>query len=60
MKSVTKTKQDKDATDGISAIYAENNTELSWSIELGVDCDKNQIRQLCDWSYRSGLCQKWN
>ena len=48
MKSVTKTKQDKDATDGISAIYAENNTKLSWLIRSSVNYDENQIWKLRD------------
>ena len=37
-------------------IYTENDTELSWLIGLGADCDKNQIRQQRDQSYKCGLC----
>ena len=37
-----KTRQDNDVTDGISAFYVENDTELSWLIRSGMICDKNQ------------------
>ena len=40
--------------------YAENDTELSWSIKSSVDCDENQIGQLRDWSYKCGLLRKQN
>ena len=46
--------------DRISAVYAENNFELLWLIGPSVDCDKNWIWQWCDWSYKCGLCWKWN
>ena len=36
-----KTRQDNDATDYRSAVCTENDTKLSWPIELGVDCDGN-------------------
>ena len=39
----------------IGAVYAENNTKLSWLIRLSVDYDENQIGKLRDWSYRCGL-----
>lgn len=42
----------------IDAVDVENNTELSRSIGLGDDYDENKIRQLQDWSYWYGLCQK--
>ena len=57
---MTKTIQDNDVTNHASAIYAENNTELSWSIGSGTDCDENQLGQPRDLSHRCGLCQKWN
>ena len=40
-----KTKQDNDETDGTGVVYAENETELSWSIRPCTVCDKNQIGQ---------------
>ena len=36
-------KEDNDVTNHISAVYAKNNVELSWSIRLGAYYDKNQI-----------------
>ena len=42
------------------AVCGKNDTELLWSIRLGVDSDENQIRHLCDWLYIFGLCKKWN
>ena len=42
-----------------SAVYVENEIELSWPIRYGTDCDENWIEQLCDWSYRYGLHKKW-
>lgn len=41
-----KTRQDNDMTNRIVAIYAENDTKLSWQIELVVDYDENKIWQL--------------
>ena len=35
------TKEDNDVIDHIGAVYVENDTELSWLIGLGVDCEKN-------------------
>ena len=32
-------------SDRIGTVYVENETKLSWSIEPGVVCDENQIRQ---------------
>ena len=55
-----KTSQANKVIDHIGAIYAKNDTKLLWSIGLNVDCDENQIRQLCDWSYKYDLCKKWN
>ena len=54
--SIIKTRQDNNVKGCNGAIYAKNDIELSWSIESGADCDKNQIGQLHDWSYRCGLC----
>ena len=45
---VKKTSQDNDVTDHIGAVYAENKTELLWSIESGDDYGENKIRQLRD------------
>ena len=36
----------KDVTNRTGAVYVENDTELSWLIELSAMCDENQIRQL--------------
>ena len=33
-------------TNYIGSVYTKNDTKLSWSIGLGVDCDENQIGQL--------------
>ena len=41
------------------AIYIENETELSWSIEQPMVYDENQRGQRCDQSYRSGLRRNW-
>ena len=35
VQSVTKTKQDDDVTNRIGVVFAENNTKLSWWINLG-------------------------
>ena len=48
MQHVTITIKDNDMFAIIGAVYVDNDTELSWSIGLGVDYDKNQIRQLHD------------
>ena len=45
---VTITRKDNDVSDHIDAVYAENDTELSWPIGLGVDYDEIQIGQQCD------------
>ena len=55
-----KTRQDNDLIDRPCSFNAESNTKLLWPIELGVDYDKNQIGQLCDWSYTYDLHQKPN
>ena len=47
-------------TNHTNAVYVKNKIELSWSIRLGIDCDENQTRQLCDWSYRCSLRWKRN
>ena len=38
----------KIVTNHTRAIYAKNESKLSWSIELGVHCDENQIGQWRD------------
>ena len=40
-----KIRQVNDVIDCTSAIYIENEIELSWPIGLGAICDENQIRQ---------------
>ena len=35
-------------TDRTIAVYVENDIELSCLIGSGVNCDENQIEQLCD------------
>ena len=55
---VTKTRQDNDVIEGTSAVYAENDNELSWPMGLGVIYDKNKGGQWCDRLYRYYLCQK--
>ena len=40
-----KNKQDNDMANHTSVFYTENDTELLWSIKLGVIYDKNQIRK---------------
>ena len=53
--SMTKIRHENDMIDHTGAIYAKNNTKLSWPIRSGANCDENQIRQLHDQSYRCGL-----
>ena len=55
-----KTKQDKDMTDLTSAVYTDNETELSWPIGLGAVCSENQIRQRRDQSYKCNLRRNGN
>ena len=43
-----KTKQDNDVTDRIGAIYAINETKLSWPIGSGAIYDANQAALWCD------------
>ena len=40
---VIKHKQDNDVIDRTGTVYVENDTELSWPIKSGIDCDKKQI-----------------
>ena len=40
-------------TDRTDTIYTKIEIEVSWSIELGLISDRNQIGQWRDWSYRS-------
>ena len=35
-------------TNHISVVYAKNETDLSWLIGSGANCDENHIGQLCD------------
>ena len=46
--------------DCIDMVYVENETEMLWSIELGLIFNDNKIGQRRDWSYKGGLHQKWN
>ena len=55
-----KTREDNDVTVITSAVYVENNIELSWSIKSGVDFDQNQIGKQHDLSYRCYLHRKQN
>ena len=48
MPSVMKTRQNNDVIDRTHALHIENNNDLSWSIESGVDYDENEIRQWHD------------
>ena len=45
---VRKVIQDNDMTDRTSAVYIENEIELSWLIGLGAVYDENQIGQQHD------------
>ena len=36
-----KTRHDNDVINHKSVVYTKNDTELSWPIESGVDCDEN-------------------
>ena len=45
---VMKTRQDNNMIDRTGVINVENDNELSWPIRSGVDCDENNIGQLCD------------
>ena len=47
-------------TDCIGTIYAEDKTELLWSIGPGSVYHDNQTRQWHYWSYRYNLCWKQN
>ena len=60
LQSMINTRHDNNMTNHIGVIYVRNDTELSWLIGSGVDCDKNQIRQQRDWWYRYSLHQKQN
>lgn len=42
---VRKIEHYNDAFNRTGAVYIENDIELWWPIELGVDCDKNNIGQ---------------
>lgn len=48
VRSMMKTILDNNMIDCTSMVYTKNDIELSWSIRLGVDYDKNQIGQLID------------
>ena len=49
------TRQDNDVIDLPCAVYAKNETELSWLITSGTVCHENQIVQWPDRLYRCGL-----
>ena len=51
-----KTRKDKDMISRTSTFYVENDTKLSWLIELGVVYDKNQTGQQHDQLYKCDLC----
>lgn len=55
-----KNQQENSMTNHNGAVYIKNYNQILWPIGLGVDYDKNKIGQLCNWSYRWGLCRKWN
>ena len=38
---MTKTRQDNNMTNSTGVVYAENDTELSWPIWSGANCDEN-------------------
>ena len=42
------TREDNDVFNRTSAVYTDNDTKLSWSVELSVDYHKNQMGQLHD------------
>ena len=44
-----KTRQNNDVTNCTSPLYAENETELLWSIWEGMVYDKDQIGQRREW-----------
>ena len=52
-----KTRHDNNVIDRIGAIYAENETELSWPIRPDAVYEENQMGQWHDWLYKSGLHQ---
>ena len=54
------TRQDNNVIDCIGAIYAKNETKLSWSIKSSAIYGENLIGQWCDRLYSSGLHWKWN
>lgn len=45
--SMMKTRQVNNVTNRTDAVYIENGNEMSWPIKLGVNCDENQIGELC-------------
>ena len=54
---VMKIRQYNDVTDHTSVVYAENDTELLWSIGQGAVCDKNHRGQWRDRYYK--CCLRW-
>ena len=56
---VMKTKEDNDVIGSTSAVYAKNETKLSWPIRPSAIYDKNQIEQQCYQSNRWSLHWKW-
>lgn len=47
-----------DMTNRTTAIYVENDIKLGDQSDLVLTMIKNKIGQLCNLSYRCGLCQK--
>lgn len=39
--TMMKTRKDNDVTDHTIVVYVENETKVSWPIELGMVCDQN-------------------
>ena len=43
-----KIREDNNVINNIDVVYVENNTELLWPIESGVNSYKNKMCQQCD------------
>ena len=52
---VMKIGQDNNMTNRISAIYVENNYELSWPMGPSAICDENMTEQQCDQLYKCAV-----
>lgn len=60
VKFFMKTRHNNVVTNHIRTVYAKNEIELSWPIELGLVCYQNQIGEQHEWTYRCDLHQKRN